>query len=257
MGLLTTMQRSAADDGVQIAYYEWNAMAAGPPIVLQHGFTTTACGNWFASGIVDALVRGGRRVIALDARGHGQSDKPRDPALYGDVRMARDVMGIVDRLDVEAYDLVGYSMGATIAVNVAVRDMRVRRLVLGGIGAYLVERAQTDGMLFSLEIANALEAENPSRVVDLAGAWLRRVADASGADRLALAALARSTRSCVGLDRIAVPTLVLAGDCDAFAQGADRLASAIPGARLELVPGNHVQVLHDVRYATRMLSFLS
>ena len=67
----------------------------------------------------------------------------------------------------------------------------------------------------------------------------------------------RSTRSCIGLDGVAVPTLVLAGDCDAFAQGADRLASATPDARLELVPGNHVQVLHDVRYTTRMLSFLS
>jgi len=61
-----------ADDGVRVAYHDWNAGAGGPPIVLQHGFATSSVRNWFLTGIVEALARG-RRVIAIDARGHGES----------------------------------------------------------------------------------------------------------------------------------------------------------------------------------------
>ncbi len=180
-----------ADDGVRVAYHDWNAGAGGPPIVLQHGFATTSVRNWCLSGMVEVLARG-RRVIAVDARGHGESDKPRDPSFYGGVRLARDLSGVLDLLNVESYDLVGYSMGSMIAVLAAARDARVRRLVLSGTGAYLLERAKADGVFLSVEVADALTVDDPARITDLAGAFLRKVADVSRADRLALAALARS-----------------------------------------------------------------
>lgn len=96
-----------ADDGVRVAYHDWNAGADGPPIVLQHGFTVSSVSTWFLTGIVDALTRHGRRVIAIDARGHGETDKPHDSAFYGGVRLARDVIGVLDSLNVQSYDLVG------------------------------------------------------------------------------------------------------------------------------------------------------
>jgi pimeloyl-ACP methyl ester carboxylesterase len=246
-----------ADDGVRVAYHDWNAGADGPPIVLQHGFTVSSVSTWFLTGIVDALTRHGRRVIAIDARGHGETDKPHDSAFYGGVRLARDLIGVLDSLNVESYDLVGYSMGAMIAVHAAARDVRVRRLVLSGNGAYLLERAKTDAAFLSVEIAEALEADDPARITDTAGAWLRKVADASQADRLALAALARSLFERLPVDAVRVPTLVLVGDADPFAWGAERLANAIPGARLELVPGDHISTVHNVHYARSVLAFLS
>ncbi len=245
-----------ADDGVRVAYHDWNAGAGGPPIVLQHGFATTSVRNWCLSGMVEVLARG-RRVIAVDARGHGESDKPRDPSFYGGVRLARDLSGVLDLLNVESYDLVGYSMGSMIAVHAAARDARVRRLVLSGTGAYLLERAKADGVFLSIEVADALTVDNPGRITDLAGAFLRKVADVSRADRLALAALARSLFERLPIDAVKVPTLVLVGDADPFAWGAERLADAIAGARLELVPGDHISTLHNARYATSVLGFLA
>jgi pimeloyl-ACP methyl ester carboxylesterase len=246
-----------ADDGVRIAYYDMNSDAGGPPIVLHHGFTADAQRNWFLNGIVEALTGRGRRIIAVDARGHGESDKPRDPALYGGVRLARDIVGIVDLLNVETYDLVGYSMGAMIAIHTAARDTRVRRLVLSGTGAYLLERTKEDSVLLSLEISDAFAAEDPVRITDLAGAWLRKLAERSGADLLALSALARSPLLRLPLDALSIPTLVLVGDADPFASGAEHLAKAIPNARAELVPGDHVSTLQNISYANSLLAFLA
>ena len=246
-----------ADDGVGIAYYEWNSDADGPPIVLQHGFTVGAVHNWVLNGTIEAITSRGRRVIALDARGHGQSDKPRDPARYGSERLARDIIGLVDQLSIKTYDLVGYSMGATIAIHVAARDARVRRLILSGAGAYLLDRANEDGVFLSIGIADALAAEDPSAITDLAGAWLRGHAESAGADLLALSALARSSSQRLPLDAISVPTLVLVGDADPFAGGAEHLANAIASARLEFVPGDHVSTLQNRLYAKLALAFLS
>ena len=253
MGALTYQ----ADDGVRVAYHDWNAGADGPPIVLQHGFTSCSVRNWLLTGIVEALTRGGRRVIAIDARGHGESDKPRDPAFYGGLRLARDLSDVLGSLNVESYDLVGYSMGAMIAVHAAASDVRVRRLVLSGTGAYLLERAKADGVFFSAEVAAALEADDPACITDPAGAFLRKVADASQGDRLALAALARSLFERLPVDAVRIPTLVLVGNADPFAWGADRLVHAIAGARLELVPGDHIWTLHNAQYATSLLGFLA
>ena len=164
---------------------------------------------------------------------------------------------MLDLLNVESYDLVGYSMGAMIAVHAAARDARVRKLVLSGNGAYLLERAKADGVFLSVEIADALSTDDPARITDHAGAFLRKVADASQADRLALSALARSTFERLPVDAVSVPTLVLVGDADLFAWGAERLTDAIAGARLELVPGDHISTLHNVRYATSVLGFLA
>jgi pimeloyl-ACP methyl ester carboxylesterase len=246
-----------ADDGVRVAYYDWNSNAGGPPIVLQHGFSVDALRNWFLNGIVDAIAGRGRRVIAIDARGHGASDKPRDPALYGGVRLARDVIGLIDLLKVETYDLVAYSMGAMIAIHAAVHDTRVRRLVLSGTGAYLLDRTKRDSVFLSIGIADALAADDPTSITDPAGGWLRKLAESSGADLLALSALARSPLQRLPLDALSIPTLVLVGDADPFASGAQDLANAIAGARLVFVPGDHISTLHNALYATSMLDFLS
>lgn len=200
-----------ADDGVRVAYYDWNSDAGGLPIVLQHGFSAGALRNWFLNGVVDALTGRERRVIAIDARGHGASDRPRDPALYGGVRLARDIVGLIDLLNVQSYDLVGYSMGAMIAIHTAVRDVRVRRLVLSGTGAYLLERAKADSLVLSLGIADALVEADTARITDPAAAWLRKFAESSGADLAALSALARSPLQRLPLDALRIPTLVLVG----------------------------------------------
>src|SRR5580700_633303 len=128
-------------DGMQIAYQEWGegTATALPPVVLHHGFVANADANWVATGVVEALTSAGRRVIAPDARGHGRSEKPHDPARYGEDRMARDLAGLLDVVAAPQIDLVGYSMGAIVSLLLASTGERARRVVSGGVGAGGIE----------------------------------------------------------------------------------------------------------------------
>src|SRR4051812_19077824 len=106
------MERMTSFDGVEIAY---SIVGAGPDVLLLHGFASDAQGNWIGPGIRDAIVAAGRRVIAYDARGHGASGKPHDPAAYENGAMHHDAQVLLDHVGVEHVDLVGYSMGALVA----------------------------------------------------------------------------------------------------------------------------------------------
>src|SRR5712691_9314593 len=96
-------------DGVEIAFLD---EGAGEPIVLVHGFASNAAVNWVHPGWVATLTKAGRRVIALDIRGHGASSKLYDPAAYHSAAMAEDVRALLDHLALSRADVMGYSMGA-------------------------------------------------------------------------------------------------------------------------------------------------
>ena len=124
-------------DNIEIAFVD---EGEGEPIVLVHGFASTKEVNWVAPGWVTTLTRAGRRVIALDNRGHGQSSKLYDPALYSTTLMAGDVRALLDHLGVARADVMGYSMGARIAAFLAVdHPGAVRSAILGGLGIRLVD----------------------------------------------------------------------------------------------------------------------
>ena len=253
------MERWQAVDGVEIAYTQWGAERPGVPVVLHHGFAADANLNWVLPGVVPALVEAGHRVIALDARGHGQSGKPRDSALYGEAKMARDLMGLVTHLGVGAYDLVGYSMGSVVSLLVAAQDARVRRLVVGGVGQGILVCGGVDQRaLPSDALAAALDADDLAGVTNAAVLGMRQFVDMLGADRKALAAHARVVHaSPIALHAITAPTLVVAGDTDPLAVEPEALAAAIPGARLQLLKGDHLRALNDPRFIRELLAFLA
>src|SRR4051812_40480350 len=130
------MERFTSFDGTGIAYITAGP-AEGPDVLLLHGFAADHRLNWVAPKVVDALVAAGHHVIALDARGHGQSDKPRDPAAYESDAMPRDAQALLDHLGVETVDVVGYSMGSVVSSRLVPMEPRARRLVLGGGGGGL------------------------------------------------------------------------------------------------------------------------
>jgi pimeloyl-ACP methyl ester carboxylesterase len=103
---------TTASDGVKIHYM---VLGKGTPVVLIHGFTGTAEGNWFSNGVADALAKN-HRVIAIDCRGHGQSEKPHDPSKYGE-RLWKDVIDLMDHLAVKKAHIHGYSMGGMITAR--------------------------------------------------------------------------------------------------------------------------------------------
>src|SRR5262249_30658340 len=147
---LPDMQRFG-HDGVEIAFLD---EGEGEPIVLVHGFASTAEVNWLHPGWVATLTRAGRRVIALGNRGHRASSDLYDPPAYHSALMADDVRALLDHLAIERADVMGYSMGARITAFFALaHPRRLRRAVLGGLGVRLVE-----GVGLPESIAEALQA---------------------------------------------------------------------------------------------------
>ncbi len=246
-------------DQIEIAYQEWGEETASAPVVLHHGFVADADANWVAPGVVDALIAAGRRVIAPDARGHGRSEKPHDAARYGEQRMARDLGDLFELLGASQIDLVGYSMGAVVSLIFASEGDRVRRLVLGGVGSGIVECGGVDRRAVPNEaIIDALEAEDPAGIRSPSAAAFRTLADALNGDRKALAAQARAVfRGEIALERIAAPTLLLAGDADPLAIRPEVLAEAIPDARLRILSGDHVGAIADPRFKQSIVEFLA
>jgi pimeloyl-ACP methyl ester carboxylesterase len=254
-----TIKHFTTWDEIEIAYEEWGSRDSSPPVVLHHGFVVDANSNWVLPGVVDALLGAGRWVLAPDARGHGRSEKPHDPAAYGEQRMARDLAVLLDETDAPQIDLVGYSMGAIVALLLSSEDNRVRRLVVGGVGSGVIECGGVDRRAVSNEsIIQALTAEDAATLEDPAAAAFRALADALGADREALAAQAASRyQGGIALERISAPTLVLAGDSDPLAVRPEVLVAAIPNATLMLVSGDHIGAIADPRFTQSIVDFLA
>lgn len=251
------MKSFSSADGLNIAYHEWGT-PGGIPVVLQHGFSATSLSNWELPGIVGGLLAAGRHVLAVDARGHGESDKPYDPAFYGEQRMAGDVRVLLDLIGAAEVDLVGYSMGGIVALLVAAGDSRIRRLVTGGIGASAAEIGGVDRRaLAGQALVDGLLTEDISTIDDPRVMAFRAFAEASGADRKALAAQAlASHHSPIGLERITAATLVLAGCDDYLATRPEVLAAAIPGARWRVLSGDHLTVVRNPEFIDAVVKFL-
>ncbi|MFL4983993.1 MAG: alpha/beta fold hydrolase [Xanthobacteraceae bacterium] len=239
---------------VEIAFLD---EGEGQPIILVHGFASTKEVNWVQPGWVATLARAGRRVIALDNRGHGESAKLYDPADYHTDTMAGDVLALMDHLRLDRVDAMGYSMGARICAFLAVKKpQRVRSLILGGLGIHLV-----DGVGLPESIADALEAQSLDDVTDPQGRTFRAFADQTKSDRKALAACIRGSRQTLARDQAAqirVPVLIAVGTKDPVAGSAQALAELVPGAQALDIPGrDHMLAVGDKVFKAGALEFLA
>jgi pimeloyl-ACP methyl ester carboxylesterase len=170
-----------SSDGVDIAFLD---SGEGDPILLIHGFASNHVVNWGATGWIDTLKRDGRRVVAMDVRGHGKSAKLHDPAAYPLPLLAADAARLLAHLGILRADVMGYSMGARITVAMALAHQdRMRSMILGGMGYAMVE-----GMQGEDAIVAALEAPSLDDVSGEPGRAYRKFAEPTGSDTLALAA---------------------------------------------------------------------
>jgi pimeloyl-ACP methyl ester carboxylesterase len=241
-------------DGVELAFLD---EGHGAPIVLVHGFASTAQVNWVYPGWIATLTRAGRRVIALDNRGHGASTKLYDPAAYDSALMAEDVRALLDHLGLGRADVMGYSMGARIAAFFALaHPERLGRGVLGGLGIRLVE-----GVGLPTSIADALEAPALADVHDPTGRMFRAFAEQTKSDLKALAACIRGSRQTLTraeAESINAPILVAVGSKDPVAGSAHELAALLPNARALDIPGrDHMLAVGDKVFKEGVVKFLS
>jgi pimeloyl-ACP methyl ester carboxylesterase len=238
--------------GLRLAYTD---QGEGPPTLLIHGFASNSRVNWFDTGWVEFLLKNGRRVLTFDHRGHGLSDKPHDQKFYEPPLMADDAIALLDHLDVQRADIMGYSMGARISAFLTLHSPhRVCSLVLAGIGEGL-----TEGVGDPAPIVAALEAPSLQDVTTQTGRMFRAFAEQTKSDLKALAACMRATRRNIPkeqLQKINVPVLIAVGTRDTIAGSAENLAKLIPGAKtLNIVDRDHMRAVGDKQYKMGVLDF--
>jgi pimeloyl-ACP methyl ester carboxylesterase len=240
-----------AADGVRIAY---ETVGEGRPIILAHGFASDRKQNWKDVGWYETLAGAGRRVVALDFRGHGESDKPHDDSAYGD-KMLGDVLCVMDAANITRADLMGYSMGGIISVGLVMSaPQRFRRVVFGGIGeSYFKPRMHRRG------IAAALRATDPNMITDPTEKAFRAFASQAGKDLDALAACMSAERTMYTREQLATcatPVLVVAGEKDVQAGAPEPLAAAFVEGRAVTVPRrDHMTAVGDKVYKEAVVAF--
>ena len=219
-----------------------------PPVLLVHGFASSAEHNWRHPGWLDLLADCGRETIAVDLPGHGTAPKPADPAGYQGVEayVATAVQGR------EPLDAIGFSAGAHVLLRLAAdQPGTFRRLALLGIGRGVLEPADPETIVAAL--TSEPDPENVSGMV------FRRLADGLGNDRDALVAFLRRPQrplTPADLARVAAQVLVVLGDQDPASPG-DGLVAALPDARLVTLRGvDHFGTPADVRCMQAVLGFL-
>lgn len=222
------------NDGVDIHY---EVVGQGPNLVLQHGLTVSGQENWGASGWVDRLVTDFRLII-VDARGHGQSQKPSEQEAYTRKLMAQDVVAVLDDLGVEKASFLGYSMGALIGYSLLKHHVeRLRAIVLGGASPFGITpaaEAYRIALIKRYEIGAEFGAEASIKYIYETIGELHPEMEAiyrqkTRADYLAYIAILRQ-----GLDHpfnftetvrsIQIPCLIYAGDEDVLLTEQDREA---------------------------------
>lgn len=245
----------------------------GPVVVVIHGLMMTSRISWetrFDVGedgrlvpvegatLASALRDAGARTVLVDVRGHGESGRSSDPDRYGGDAMARDAQAVVDALDVDAADVVGYSMGAAIAARLLGVEPRLRSVALCGFGPHLVEGGGEGFAEAATEIGRVFQEdawdERPDLKIYRYGARLDPVHDFGS---IGAAWIGMEPVPAERLEAAQVPVLVVNGGNDDGDGDAARVASAIPGAHSVVVgEGDHMMAMYDDAFHDTVVSFL-
>ena len=249
---------SFISDGVTIAFDDIGPPHSGRTIVLIHGFASNRNEGWKRTGWYQAFERRRMRAIALDQRGHGESQKLYEPEAYGREKLAGDVLALMDHLGVRRAEVFGYSMGARTALAVAMAAPdRVSNLILGGVGGMLLEPSPA---AVGEPMADAMLAEDPAAITQPMLKSFRQFADEQGEDRKALAAVTRVKNPPVDRDAMAalpMPVLVVAGQGDTGAGDPEGLSRIFPHGRSVTVPGcDHFSAIPHALTKAAVFDFL-
>ena len=243
--------------GFEIAYDDYGE---GDPIILLHGFAADRRSNWRLTGWYKLLANAGFRVIAPDARGHGRSDKPTDPKDYAPAGIAGDVVRLMDHLEIEKADLMGYSMGGRNAGwLLAKKRRRFKSVVIGGTGLNLLtlddpEKWTSRGFKLTADNKKSDSLAIPSMVP-----LYEKVSRLGGRTGALSACLLGSFPGLPeeAFEKVRTPTLVIAGSRDTVAGSPVPLAESIPSAKAVIVPGrSHLSCVTDSFFKGAVMGFL-
>ncbi len=210
-------------------YYE--AKGNGFPVILVHGFIADG-ESWKKTAVYNDLLAAGYKVITLDMRGNGKSDKPHIDEAYANDAEAKDIMGLAKMLHIKKYNVVGYSRGSIITARLLVLDKNVNKAVLGGMGSDFTNPEWPRRKMFY----RALMGDS---VKELEG--MVKYVKESGLDQLALAYLQKEqpSTSKEALANVKQQVLIICGDKDTDNGSATELVKLFNYAGYMQVPGDH------------------
>ena len=248
-------------NGVQIHFTD---RGTGEPVILMHGLNSDYTESWIDSGVVDALANAGYRVLALDARAHGLSGTPHDPAQYGP-EMSLDIARLMAHVGIDRAHIVGYSMGGAIVGKLrAMRPELFITLTMGGRGW---DRDSGPNSLL-LELADSLEQGGGFMPLYriLYPDWTDEAREARSAaqvadtpDIRALAAYFRGFDFGVteqSLQSNSVPSLAIVGSADPVKASVGELASVMQNLEIIEIPdADHLEAVPHPLFVASLLEF--
>jgi pimeloyl-ACP methyl ester carboxylesterase len=237
-------------DGARLAYRE---MGEGRPLVLIHGYFSTATVNWVRYGHAATIAARGHRVIMPDLRGHGDSATPHDPAAYPPDVLADDGFALIEHLGLTDHDLGGYSLGGRTTLRMLVRGATPGRAIVGGMGLEGIADTGRRNAHFHRVLTNLGTFERGSAEWR-AEAFLKTI----GGDPVALLHVLGTSVDTPreALTRIGTPTLVAMGAEDDDTGSGEELAAALPHGRYAVIPGNHMSAVTKPDLGAAIAGFL-
>lgn len=253
MEMMESTKKLFLHNDIKLSFFD---EGQGDPILLIHGFASNAKINWIDTGWFKLLLEANYRVVAIDNRGHGDSEKIYDRSAYTPELMAGDALALLRHLNIEKTHLMGYSMGARISAYFSLLYPEyIRSVIFGGLGMGMITGAGSWEV-----IAEALLAPDISDITDPRGLMFRKFADNTKSDKQALAACVVSSKKELTKEQvqhIMQPALVVVGDQDEISGSAQELAEILPNGQAVTLKGrNHMLAVGDRCYKKAVLNFL-
>jgi pimeloyl-ACP methyl ester carboxylesterase len=253
--LIAAMSRVAAhrwtaSDGVELAFHE---VGEGRPVILLHGLFSSAQVNWIKFGHAAKLAAAGHRVIMPDLRAHGLSAAPHSSSHYPPGILGRDLVELIDHLELTEYDLGGFSLGARTTVQGVGEGLKPARAILAGMGLEGLTGWLGRKHFFIDAIANFDHARRGDKH------WLAiQFMKTMHVDRVAASLLLPTFADAFPewLTAFTMPTLVLCGSDDHDNGSAPNLVAALPDATLATVPGTHMSSVVQPELGDALVAFL-
>ena len=222
----------AENKGIRIHYH---VEGDGTPLVLQHGLTSDI-ERWYMHGYVNELSDD-YKLIIVDARGHGKSDKPHSSDKYDGESMASDVIAVLDQERINKAHYIGYSMGGSIGFYLAkIFSNRFHSLIIGGMHPYPLGGKLFDEM--KLVLRDGMETYAETFDPPLTG---KRLENMLSNDHLAIIAAGLGLKERPDLSTVLpdidIPCMLYVGDQDSLHEGAERCATQIEGCFWVSLPG--------------------
>ncbi len=245
LGLQAQTQFFSSFDGTQVAYSD---EGSGKAVILVHGFINTG-GMWERSILKKQLLESGYRVIVPDLRGNGQSDQPENPEAYKDDAEVKDLDHLINHLNLEELDVIGYSRGSIVLAKFLVNEKRIKRAVLGGMGVDFTN-PEWDRRILFMNAFDGKITEETKGAVDYA--------TSIGANLKILHLLQKyqPVTSLEELKEISAEVLIIAGDQDLDNGNPEALKNEIPNSQLRIVPGDHNGTYKTTQFSNEIIQFL-